>query len=336
MKRCDIIVPIWNHPEFTRSCIEGLLKNTRYPYKLLLIDNGSERETKNYLENLKKENANIKLLRNAENLGFIKAVNQGLALSDAPYVCILNNDTVPGVAWLTELVEFAEKHPDVGLLNPLCSGHSRQSLTVEAYAGEILRSGKGKFMEMNQCQGFCMLIKREVIDKIGYLDEHFGIGGFDDTDYSMRAHLAGYKCVCVYSSYVYHEEHKSFDKLGDRKVLQRESEKKYFEKWPRHKRIAIAFSLVKNTSDKDIEKLLNSALSLAREWCWVNLWVFGSGSRVEAVKEKMGFPLHQNIKFSYLNSRFKKLQIAARVLERSFGKKRRKKYDEVRHYTPCM
>ena len=336
MKICDIIVPVWNHPEFTRSCIEGLLENTRYPHRLLLIDNGSQPETGEYLESLKKKNAKIKLLRNAENLGFIKAVNQGLALSDAPYVCVLNNDTLPGPSWLSELVDFAEKHPDMGLLNPLSSGHAGRNMTIEDFAGKVLRSGKNKYMEMNQCQGFCMLIKREVIEKIGYLDERFGIGGFDDTDYSMRAHLAGYKCACVYSAYVYHREHKTFDKLGDRKALQKEAEKRYFEKWPRHKRIAIAFSPVKNTSDKDIEKLLNSALSLAREWCWVSLWVFGSGNRVEAVKEKMSFPLHQNIKFSYPSGRFKRLQIAVRILERSFGKKRRKKYDEVRHYTPCM
>ena len=75
-------------------------------------------------------------------------------------------------------------------------------------------------MEMNQCQGFCMLIKREVIERIGYLDERFGIGGFDDTDYSMRAYRAGYKSVSVYSSYVYHKEHKSFDKIGKRKKIQ--------------------------------------------------------------------------------------------------------------------
>ena len=329
--KCDIIIPIWNQLEFTKSCIDHILNHTHYPYRLILVDNGSDIETKNYLENLKQtKKAEINLIRNEENLGFVKAVNQGLEASKAPYVCILNNDTLPGTGWLTELVEFAEKHPDVGLLNPLCNGHVQRNLSVNEYAKMVSFSNKDKFMEMNQCQGFSMLIKRDLIDKIGYLDERFGIGGFDDTDYSMRAHRAGYKSVCVYSSYVYHREHTSFDKMGQRKKIQFDSEKAYFRKWPRHLRILIIFSISEKTEDEGIADFLKSALYLARQWCWVNLLIFGDKNikkRIDDIKEKMNFPLHQNIKFNYLSSKIKILQISARILERTFGTKKRKKYD---------
>ena len=107
--KCDIIVPVWNEPERTASCVEHIFENTRYPYRLILIDNASEPETRNYLEGLKKSRkAEVIIIRNNENLGFVKAVNQGLKLSEGPYVCILNNDTLPGAGWLAELVEFAE------------------------------------------------------------------------------------------------------------------------------------------------------------------------------------------------------------------------------------
>ena len=229
MKKCDIIIPIWNQPEATASCIDGVIKNTRYPHRLILVDNGSGEETRGYLDSLKaKGNAEMDIVRNERNQGFIKAVNRGLRISEAHYACILNNDTEPADAWLSELVEFAEMHPDVGLLNPLCNGHVERKLTINEYAKELSISNKGKYMEMNQCQGFCMLVKKQLKDRIGYLDERFGLGGFDDTDYSRRAQAAGYRCVSVHSSYVYHREHASFDKMGNRKSIQSESEKSTF------------------------------------------------------------------------------------------------------------
>ena len=330
---CDIIIPAWNQPKATRSCIEGLVKNTRYPYNLILIDNGSTAETKKYLEGLAEKRPNkTTLIRNEKNLGFIRAVNQGLKASRAPHICILNNDTLPGPGWLTALINFAERHTDAGLLNPLCSGHEARNMSVEDYARMVSVSNRDGFMEMNQCQGFCMLIKREVLKRIGHLDEGFGMGGFDDTDLSMRAHIAGYRCVCVHSSYVYHKEHASFDKMGDRKKIQSGAEERYFRKWPRHLRIAMVFSVSKNTSDEKITNFLNSALFLARKWCWANLFIFGgkpAEDRVISVKRKIGFPLHQNIKMNFLNSIFRTLQVTGRILERSFGRKKRKRYDAL-------
>jgi len=330
--KCDIIIPIWNQPESTKSCIDHLIRNTLYPYKLILVDNGSKDKTKKYLNEIKKSyEEEIFLIENKDNLGFVKAVNQGLRVSKAPYVCILNNDTLPSKGWLSELINFAEKHPDIGLLNPLCSGHKEESLSINEYADKLLLN-KDAHMEMNQCQGFCMLVKRELIDKIGYMDERFGIGGFDDTDYSMRAHRAGYRCVSVYSSYVYHSEHKSFDALGDRKSLQEKSEREYFKKWPRHLRIAILCSIKNDTSDTEIRNLLNSSLFLAKKWCWVNIFVLSDKNtkeRLSTIKNNISFPLHQNLKFNYLNGIFKPFEAWARILERSFGRKIRKKYDII-------
>ena len=328
--KCDIIIPIWNQPQYTRECIEHLVKNTRYPYRLILIDNGSDAATRDYLKALAIDGAEKVLIRNESNLVFVKAVNQGLKASGAPYVCVLNNDTIPAPGWLENLVEFAETHKDAGLLNPVCDGHG--DAPVEEYA-KRLETNKGRYMEMNQCFGFCMLIKREVIDKIGYLDEAFGIGGFDDTDYSMRAHKAGYRCVSVHNAYVYHKQHVSFRAMGDRKALVTPGERAYFRKWPRHLRVGFSFRMDNSVSDDDIENLLRALLFLAREWCWINLWIFGdkavSRGRIEALSRKIAAPLHQNIKFNYFSPRLGDMQSAVRLIERSFGTKKRKKYDAV-------
>lgn len=330
---CDIIIPVWDQPETTKDCLDHIIKNTKVPYRLIIIDNASGSSTQEMLEIFQTEKIkNMVLVRNSENLGFIKAVNQGLKISEAPYVCVLNNDTMPGPEWLSELINFFQENKRFGLLNPLCNGHEAHNMSISQYSGFVRKNNAGKYMEMNQCQGFCMLIKRDVIKKIGYMDERFGIGGFDDTDYSMRSYKEGYLSACVYTSYVYHREHKSFDAMGDRKKLQAKAEEEYFKKWPRHLRGALAFNLTSRTEERDLQDFLNCALYLAREWCWVNLFVFNKYSGkilVNDVMKRMGFPLHQNIKFNYAGQTFKLFNMLLRVLERSFGSKKRKKYDFV-------
>ncbi len=330
-KRCDIIIPVWNQLDHTRTCIDKIIENTPYPYRLILIDNGSDLATRDYLKAVAAgRGTDVILIRNEENLGFVKAVNQGLKASNGSYVCVMNNDTIPTPGWLENLVEFAESHEDVGLMNPLCDGPSE--IPIDEYARSLAKN-KTRYMEVNQCFGFCMLIKREVIDKIGYLDESFGMGCYDDTDYSMRAGRAGYRCVCVHSSYVHHVHGISFKALGNREGIVTECEKEYFKKWPRHRRTAIGFLLKDETRDSELENLLRGMLFLAREWYWINLWVFGDTgkgkARIDAVKERIGMPLHQNIKYNFFPPRFKNLQVLVRLVERSFGTKSRKRYDMV-------
>lgn len=331
--KCDIIIPVWNQLEHTKTCIDHILKNTRYPYRLILIDNASEARTKSYLESIagaSKGSPEITLIRNEENTGFVKAVNQGLKVSDSPYVCVMNNDTIPAPRWLEIMVRFAESHPEIGIVNPQCN--REPSIPFEEHA-KALEANGDKYMEMNQCFLFCALIKREVIKRIGYLDEAFGMGCYDDTDYSMRAGLAGYRCVSLHSSYVHHTEHVSFRALGDMKKVVAECERKFLEKWPRHLRVGAAFSVNAATRDVAVENFLKGVLFLAREWCWMNLWIFGdepaAKERIARVGARIGMPLHQNIKYNYLPASGKRAQVLVRVLERSFGTKARKQYDAV-------
>ena len=114
MKSCDIIIPVWNQPDITKNCLEAIKDNTGYPYKLILIDNGSDNETRLYLDGLaRNHHPEVRVIRNEQNLGFVKAVNQGLRTSSTPYICIMNNDTLPAPGWLEGLVEFAELNKDM-------------------------------------------------------------------------------------------------------------------------------------------------------------------------------------------------------------------------------
>jgi GT2 family glycosyltransferase len=330
---CDIIIPIWNQLEYTKKCIEAIKANTDYPYRLILIDNASEDSARIYLENLKETRCDVILIRNEENLGFVKAVNQGLKISSAPYVCVLNNDTIPAPGWLNAMVDFAENHPNAGLINPLCNGHGE--MTLSDYA-KSLAGNRGVYMEMNQCQGFAMLMKREVLTNIGYLDESFGIGGYDDTDYSMRAHLAGYKSVAVYDSYVYHRLHASFDKAGNRESWVKRNRKIYYDKWGRHLRVGF---IIKSGNDNGVlsDRLVKFAYGLAREWTWVHVMINAdsiSAARrlIEKAVKDNNYPLHQNIRIKYhaLPNLIFEAMVLIKILERRLNPRfRDKRFDAV-------
>ena len=108
-KRCDIVIPVWNMRELTEQCVDSIVRNTRFPYRMIIVDNASGRETRDYLESLRKRNdVDVRIIRNEENLGNSKAANQGIRASDADYVCILDNDTLVMPHWLTAMVGVAE------------------------------------------------------------------------------------------------------------------------------------------------------------------------------------------------------------------------------------
>ena len=144
---CDIIIPIFNALELTKGCLESIKAATRSPYSLILIDNGSSDETHNFLEDFKSSSGNVALIRNNENLGWVKAVNQGLKASKSDYACIMNNDTVVRTDdWLARLIEIAERDGSIGLVNPTFSTKKAAS--------------KIPYTEIDFCRGYCMLIKR--------------------------------------------------------------------------------------------------------------------------------------------------------------------------------
>ncbi|MFC1658188.1 glycosyltransferase family 2 protein [Candidatus Omnitrophota bacterium] len=266
---CDIIIPVWNQLQLTRDCIEQIARNTRYPFRLIIVDNGSENETREYLQGLdSNDKLRVTLVRNQTNLGFVKAVNQGLRISDAPYVCLLNNDVLVGGGWLTEMVGVAEDNVKIGIVNPeseeLDSGSLDEYLKNKSEGLEYLG---GQSIEIMGAMGFCMLIKRGVIEKIGLLDEAFGIGGYDDMDYARRAWQAGYKCSKAKAAYVIHRVHSSFDSLGEKrkKRIGRETRAIFWKKWGIIPRVAF---VIHNPLDNEVllSRVSDLAHNLAGDW----------------------------------------------------------------------
>ncbi|MBN1794146.1 MAG: glycosyltransferase family 2 protein [Candidatus Omnitrophica bacterium] len=238
---CDIVLLVWNQYELTKKCIDSIFENTLVRTRLIIVDNGSETGVQKYLETVQDtELVNVLLLRNEKNEGFARGMNRGMKASSAPYVCLLNNDVVVAPGWLTEMIRVGEMHKKIGLINPHSNNFGVYPAPGEDIYDVAARRSKdrGTYVINGACVGFCMLIKREVIDQIGYLDEERYSLFFEDTDYSRSAVERGFQCVLAKGAYVFHREHSSVNEIGEEKEkLFKENQERFFKKWGRPLRI---------------------------------------------------------------------------------------------------
>jgi glycosyltransferase involved in cell wall biosynthesis/MoaA/NifB/PqqE/SkfB family radical SAM enzyme len=221
----SIVVLTCNQIAYTKKCMESIIKHTNVPFELIVVDNGSTDGTVEYLESeLTKLISEDRLLviKNNENFGFAKGNNQGIAASRAGYVMLLNNDVVVTPEWLSIMMACAEKSPMTGIVGPKSNCVSGPQLVenvsydtnklngLEIFVSEFAEKNSGKATTFNRLVGFCMLIKRAVIDKIGGLDGRYGLGNFEDNDFCLRALLAGYELYIAEDCFVHHFGNRTF------------------------------------------------------------------------------------------------------------------------------
>jgi O-antigen biosynthesis protein len=217
----DVIIPVYNNLELTQRCLASLERNPvrlREGVRLILVDNGSSEETAAVLRGA----ADV-YLRFKENLGFVKAVNAGLALSRNDVV-LMNNDVLLTRHSITTLLD--KPLQVVGpLTNRVQGSHSESPQLisagykdpwkeVDAFAESLHQERAGGFRETEFIYFHLALIRRSVIERVGMLDERFGIGCSDDLDYCMRARREGSQVGIALDGYVHHECHATFRALG--------------------------------------------------------------------------------------------------------------------------
>jgi FkbM family methyltransferase len=233
----SIIIATHNELAYTRLCLDSVRQYTDEPYELIVVDNGSADGTVEYLRSC----PDVMLLINAENRGFPAAVNQGLRVAGGRQILLLNNDTVVTTGWLTRMLQALATDPAVGLVGP-CSNRvsGEQQVAVnyddlaglDAFAWEWGQANRGQLRATDRLVGFCLLIRRAVVEKVGMLDERFGVGCFEDDDYCLRASRAGFRAVIARDAFVHHFAGRTFVGSGvDFAALIATNERLFREKW---------------------------------------------------------------------------------------------------------
>ncbi len=241
-KKVSIIVVTYNNVELTQKCIDSILQKTAYPnYEIIIVDNKSTDNTKEYLKELIKKYDNIKIILNDENTGFARGNNIGIQKADGEFIVLLNNDTVVTRGWITGLIKHLSD--EIGMVGPITNSIGNEAMInvdyldiadMDLFALKYTTQNFGKInKEIPVLAMFCVALRRSTIEEVGMLDESYGVGMFEDDDYSYAIRSKGYKIACAEDVFIHHFGRASFKKLDD-KVYKNifETNKSIFEnKW---------------------------------------------------------------------------------------------------------
>lgn len=263
----SIIILTYNGLEYTKQCFDSVHRNTSYPHEIIFVDNASSDGTVEYLKEIENKYRNIRLILNSHNCGFPLGNNQGMAVANGEYIILLNNDVIVSENWLEKMIECAESDKRIGIAGPMTNHISGPQCDLNAnyksiselphFARSYSKLNAKKWVEYPRITGFCMLIKKELISKIGGLDPIFGKGNFEDDDFCLRSYLSGFKSVIAGNVFIHHYGGKSFRLDGEKEYLSQLNENKnvFSLKW------GTEAENIWNTNCKAIKQNLNIPLN---------------------------------------------------------------------------
>lgn len=241
--QCDIVLPIYNGLTYVRRCIDALMAHTPASlYHLWIMDDAGDAMTSAYLQDIAQRHPHITLVRNPENLGFVKNCNKGMALGNAPFVLLLNSDVIVTPRWLEGLLEAAEMDKRIAAVNPLTNYAANINLPIapglnfldmHAY---LQTQAPRTPLDVVTSVGFCLLLRRAALAEVGLFDEIYGMGYCEESDLAMRLTTRGWRTVSAPWVYVYHKGGASFTArneryLHNRKIFDTRWKTEYLRQW---------------------------------------------------------------------------------------------------------
>lgn len=216
----SVIVISYDNRELTEACLDSVLQLSMHPnLEVIVIDNASTDGSAEMLAAMRDDRVHVIL--NAENAGFAAANNQGLRAATGQYLILLNNDTVVPRGWIPRMLRHLDD-PAIGLAVAVTNFSGNESRIevpyrsieqMHVFAEGYMREHEGERFDIDVAAMYCVGMRRDVYERIGPLDEQFGIGMFEDDDYSHRARLAGLRVVCTEDVFVHHVGQASFSRI---------------------------------------------------------------------------------------------------------------------------
>lgn len=239
----SIVIPVWNKAEYTRRCLESIIRFTPEElFEVVIVDNGSTDGTAELLAAL---DGDVRVIRNRENAGFVGACNQGAAAARGKYLLFLNNDTEPQEGWLQALVAAAEADPAAGavgakLVYPDGRLQEAGGLVFSDASGWNFGRGADPGLpalnrpcEVDYCSGAALLVRRDLFERLGGFDARYAPAYYEDTDLCFGIRKLGHKVLYCPGAVVIHHEGitAGTDLAAGMKRHQAENRARFAAKW---------------------------------------------------------------------------------------------------------
>jgi len=240
--RASIVIPVYNHFAHTLGCLRSIARNADgAAFEVIVVDDCSSDETAARLAEI----GGIRVLRNAQNLGFIGACNAGAAQARGEFIVFLNNDTAVTAGWLDALLGTFEARADCGLAGAkLVYPDGR----LQEAGGIVFADGSGwnygryddpaapacnYLREADYCSGAAIALRRELYERLGGFDTRYAPAYYEDTDLAFRVREAGLKVYYQPAATVVHFEGVSSgtDTGSGIKRYQLVNQEKFRERW---------------------------------------------------------------------------------------------------------
>lgn len=213
----DIVIPSFNGKYLLEKHLPKILGNSDYLNKIIIVDNGSDDDT---VEWLKENYPEIEIIRNKTNLGFTKAINQGVAISTAEFLVLLNNDVRPEKGYLMNSIRFFEDEK----VFAVSFNETKSSWPDVSWKDGKLQFTRGEDKTEPRystwASGGSAIFRRSIWDKLGGMNEIYAPFYWEDIDIGYRAWKAGFKVIWDNLAIVHHEHESTSNKFNQKYVNQ--------------------------------------------------------------------------------------------------------------------
>ena len=222
-----MIILTCNQKKMLKEALDSVIKKTDYKnYKIFLVDNGSE-DRHDLM--VKKKFPKVEVIRNEKNLGYSKGNNIGIKKASEiykpDYFVLLNDDIeMTNKNWLSKMIEIAKSDKKIGIVGsqsiyPNGSFQSSGGYLKRWVITQILEFKKGAVLDVDHLDMVCVLVKKELMNKIKGFDEIFTPFLLEDTDYCLRAKKAGYSIKLDTSVKVIHKKSQTIESMKNKRKL---------------------------------------------------------------------------------------------------------------------
>jgi GT2 family glycosyltransferase len=266
--KVSVVLVLYNRAELTYLCLSSLVWSADLPVETIIVDNASSDQTGTLLDRI----VGAKVIRNGDNVGFLKAVNQGLREAAGDHVLLLNNDALLFPGALSTAVRTLESKADIGAVGGrivMLDGRLQEAGCIIWNDGSIRQYGRDDYpnapaylfrRDVDYCSGAFLLVRRDLFLELGGFDETFAPAYYEETDLCMRLRQRGYRVVYEPNAVILHYEFASSASMEHVTELGKINQEKFAAKHEvalgRHSPPDLGNVLIARSAERDRPRLL--------------------------------------------------------------------------------